>query len=69
MIRDLFNRQYAKKDILAGLTLAVESVPDGVAVGTLAAINPMNGVYAYMMGGLPSPKKRTLLLWRLTPMR
>ena len=52
MIRDLFNRQYAKKDILAGLTLAVESVPDGMAVGTLAAINPMNGVYAYMMGGL-----------------
>ena len=52
MIRDLFNRQYAKKDILAGLTLAVESVPDGMAVGTLAAISPMNGVYAYMIGGL-----------------
>ena len=52
MIRDLFNRKYAKNDILAGLTLAVESVPDGMAVGTLAAISPINGVYAYMVGGL-----------------
>ena len=52
MIRDLFDRRYAKKDIMAGLTLAVESVPDGMAVGTLAAVNPINGVYAYMVGGL-----------------
>ena len=51
MIRDLFDRRYAKKDIMAGLTLAVESVPDGMAVGTLAAVNPINGVYAYMVGG------------------
>jgi len=37
---------------MAGLTLAIESVPDGMAVGTLALINPINGVYAYMVGGL-----------------
>ena len=36
---------------MAVLTLAVESVPDGMAVGTLAAVNPINGVYAYMVGG------------------
>jgi SulP family sulfate permease len=52
MIRNLFDRRYAKKDIMAGLTLAIESVPDGMAVGTLALINPINGVYAYMVGGL-----------------
>ena len=51
MIRDFFDRRYAKKDIMAGLTLAVESVPDGMAVGALAAVNPINGVYAYMVGG------------------
>lgn len=52
MIRDLFDRQYAKQDIMAGLTLAVESVPDGMAVGTLALVNPISGVYGYMVGGL-----------------
>ena len=52
MIRELFDRRFAKQDMMAGLTLAVESVPDGMAVGTLAAINPISGVYAYMIGGL-----------------
>ena len=47
----LFDRRYVKKDITSGLTLAVESVPDGMAVGTLAALNPVTGVYAYMVGG------------------
>jgi SulP family sulfate permease len=51
-LNELFDRRYAKQDIIAGLTLAVESVPDGMAVGALGAVNPINGVYAYMMGGL-----------------
>lgn len=52
-LNELFDRRYAKQDIIAGLTLAVESVPDGMAVGALGAVNTINGVYAYMMGGLP----------------
>ncbi len=39
MISNFFDRRSAKKDVAAGLTLAVESVPDGMAVGTLAAIS------------------------------
>lgn len=50
MIDNLFDRRYAKNDIIAGLTLAVESIPDGMAIGSLAAINPISGVYAYMVG-------------------
>jgi len=46
MISTFFDRRSAKEDIASGLTLAVESVPDGMAVGTLAAINPIAGVYA-----------------------
>ena len=51
-LNELFNPRSAKQDIIAGLTLAVESVPDGMAVGALGAVNPINGVYAYMIGGL-----------------
>lgn len=37
-------------DLRAGLTLGVESVPDGLASGLLAAVNPAYGLYAYMVG-------------------
>ena len=43
-LNELFDRRTAKQDIIAGLTLAVESVPDGMAVGALGAVNPINGV-------------------------
>ena len=52
MIDNLFDRRYAKNDIIAGLTLSVESIPDGMAIGALGAINPINRVYAYMVGSL-----------------
>lgn len=51
MISNFFDRRSIKKDVTSGLTLSVESVPDGMAVGTLAALNPVTGVYAYMIGG------------------
>ena len=50
-IQEFFDRRSLKQDIMAGLTLAVESVPDGMAIGALAAVSPINGVYAYMVGG------------------
>ena len=52
MIPNLFDRRYAKNDIIAGLTLAIESIPDGMAIGALGAVSPISGVYAYMVGGL-----------------
>ncbi len=35
---------------MAGLVLGVESVPDGLASGLLAGVNPVFGMYAYMFG-------------------
>ena len=36
----------------AGLVLGVESVPDGLAGGLLAGVNPIYGLYGYMFGTL-----------------
>ncbi len=41
-----------RKDASAGLVLGVVSVPDGLAAGLLAAVNPLSGLYAYMFGTL-----------------
>lgn len=38
------------KDAMAGLVLGVESVPDGLAAGLLAGVNPLSGLYAYLFG-------------------
>ncbi len=46
----LFNRKTAKDDAMAGLVLGVESVPDGLASGLLAGVNPVAGLYAYLYG-------------------
>jgi len=46
----LFNRKTAFSDLIAGITLGIESIPDGMASGVLAAVNPIHGVYAYMVG-------------------
>ena len=50
MKEDLFNRKTALSDLIAGITLGIESIPDGMASGVLAAVNPIHGVYAYMVG-------------------
>jgi len=47
---DLFNRKTALSDLIAGITLGIESIPDGMASGVLAVVNPIHGVYAYMVG-------------------
>ena len=39
-----------RHDAIAGAVLGVESVPDGLATGLLAGINPLAGVYGYMVG-------------------
>ncbi len=50
VIRSLFRRETLKDDAVAGVVLGVESVPDGLAGGLLAGVNPLFGLYAYMYG-------------------
>ena len=38
------------QDLPAGAVLGVESVPDGLATGLLAGVNPLAGLYGYMVG-------------------
>jgi len=46
----LFNKKTLKEDAVAGVVLGVESVPDGLAGGLLAGVNPIFGLYGYMFG-------------------
>ncbi|MFZ4519258.1 MAG: SulP family inorganic anion transporter [Microthrixaceae bacterium] len=41
-----------RRDAVAGLVLGVQSVPDGLATGLLAGVNPLAGLYGYMVGTL-----------------
>ena len=43
-------RDTLREDAVAGLVLGVQSVPDGLATGLLAAVNPLSGLYAYLVG-------------------
>jgi sulfate permease, SulP family len=43
-------RDTLRKDAVAGLVLGVESVPDGLAAGLLAGVNPLAGLYTYLFG-------------------
>jgi len=46
----LFRRETLREDAVAGLVLGVQSVPDGLATGLLAGVNPLSGLYAYLVG-------------------
>lgn len=50
MNRKFFNRETIGEDLSAGLVLGIQSVPDGMAAGLLALVNPVHGLYAYMTG-------------------
>ncbi|QYJ04826.1 hypothetical protein KUV85_03845 [Nocardioides panacisoli] len=39
-----------RPDATAGIVLGVESVPDGLASGVLAGVNPVAGLYGYLFG-------------------
>ena len=48
--RQFINPKTIAEDASAGLVLGIESIPDGMASGLLAAVNPIYGVYGYMVG-------------------
>jgi SulP family sulfate permease len=45
-----FRRDSLRGDSIAGLVLGVTGVPDGLAIGLLAGVNPLFGLYAYVFG-------------------
>jgi SulP family sulfate permease len=50
--RHLPGGPFLRRDTMAGLSLAVANVPDGMANGVLVGVNPLYGLYATMMGPL-----------------
>jgi SulP family sulfate permease len=50
--RRYFNRATLREDLSAGLVLGIQSIPDGLASGLLALVNPVYGLYSYMTGVL-----------------
>jgi sulfate permease, SulP family len=44
------NKPSTAMDLIAGLTASIASIPDAMASGVLAGINPVNGLYGLMVG-------------------
>ena len=49
-LKGLFSPTTMKDDAVAGLVLGVESIPDGLAQGLVAGVNPIFGLYGYLYG-------------------
>lgn len=49
-VRSVFRRETLGKDAVAGSILGIVSVPDGLALGLLAGLNPIAGLYGYLFG-------------------
>jgi sulfate permease, SulP family len=49
-VRNPFGGPTVGDDLRAGVVLGVESIPDGLASGLLAGVNPAFGLYGYMVG-------------------
>lgn len=49
-LRERFPTKTFRKDSVAGVVLGFQSIPDGLAGGLLAGVNPLYGLYGYMFG-------------------
>lgn len=47
--RITINRKHLAADLIAGLTLGIESIPDSMASALLAGINPLTGLYTMII--------------------
>ena len=54
-LRSQLRRETLKDDAVAGVVLGGQSVPDGLAGGLLAGVNPVYGLYGYLFGMLGAP--------------
>ena len=59
-LRRLPLRGSLRQDAIAGLNSAVSSVPDGMASGILAGVNPIYGLYACMVGPIAAASSPVL---------
>ena len=50
MLRSAFKPATLRADLLAGLTTALVTIPDGLASAILAGVSPLNGLYGLMTG-------------------
>ncbi|HSD58051.1 MAG TPA: SulP family inorganic anion transporter, partial [Methanotrichaceae archaeon] len=50
MEKDQKGKSFSSGDLLAGLTNAIAAIPDALASGVLAGVNPINGLYGLMVG-------------------
>ncbi len=50
LLQEFFNPSTIAEDLSAGLVLGIESIPDALATGLLAVVNPVYSLYAYMVG-------------------
>ncbi len=48
----IYQVQWLKDDLFAGITLAAYAIPVALAYATLAGLPPQVGVYGYLLGGL-----------------
>ena len=51
-LRSSLRRETLPADATAGTVLGVQSVPAGLANGLLAGVDPVSGVYAFLLGML-----------------
>lgn len=49
-LRLRFDRDTLRGDAVAGVALGAASIPNGLATGILAGVNPLAGLYAYLVG-------------------
>ena len=47
-----YHREWLRRDIVAGVTLAAYAIPVSLAYATLAGLPPQNGIYCYLVAGL-----------------
>jgi SulP family sulfate permease len=50
MITTPKNKSAITSDLIAGLTSSIPSIPDGMASGILAGVDPINGLYSWIIG-------------------
>jgi SulP family sulfate permease len=43
-------KRFSSRDFIAGITNAVTNIPDAMASAVLAGLNPIQGLYAIMIG-------------------
>ena len=70
-----YNTQYFRRDAVAGLTLAIISIPLGMAFAIASGVSPAQGLYTAVVAGFfiaPAVIKsavRPALLWSLFSIR